>query len=53
MRRQALESLGLALAEGDASMSWVSTFYIEHNWIFCQFPESFQKELFANRTYVL
>ncbi len=45
--------VGLALAEGDASMAWVATFYIEHNWMFCQFPESFQKALFADRKYVL
>ncbi len=45
--------VGLALAEGDASMSWVATFYIEHNWMLCQFPETFQRELFANRSYVL
>jgi len=45
--------VGLALSEGDASMAWVSTFYIEHNWMFCQFPESFQRELFADRSHVL
>src|SRR3990167_11506549 len=38
--------VGLALAEGDASMSWVTTFYIEHVWIFCLFPKEFQEELF-------
>ena len=45
--------VGLALAEGDASMAWVSTFYIEHNWMLCQFPESFQHELYADRSHVL
>ena len=45
--------VGVALGEGDASTAWVSNFYIEHNWIFSQFPEKFQKELFAGRTYVL
>ena len=45
--------VGVALGEGDASMAWVSNFYIEHNWIFCHFPEQFQKELFASQTYVL
>lgn len=45
--------VGVALGEGDASTAWVSNFYIEHNWIFSQFPEPFQKELFAARTYVL
>lgn len=45
--------VGLALAEGDASMAWVTTFYIEHCWMFCHFPEAFQKEVFADRSYVL
>lgn len=45
--------VGVALGEGDASMAWVADFYIEHNWILCQFPASFQQELFAQRSYVL
>jgi alkylation response protein AidB-like acyl-CoA dehydrogenase len=45
--------VGVALGEGDASMAWVANFYIEHNWIFCQFPASFQQELFAQRSYIL
>ncbi len=45
--------VGLALGEGDASLAWVANFYIEHNWMFCQFPESFQNELFADRSCVL
>jgi 3-hydroxy-9,10-secoandrosta-1,3,5(10)-triene-9,17-dione monooxygenase len=45
--------VGLALGEGDASMAWVTTFYIEHNWMLCQFPEAFQRELYANRSYIL
>ena len=45
--------VGLALAEGDASMAWAATFYIEHNWMLCQFPESFQKELYENRSHIL
>ena len=45
--------VGLALAAGDASAAWVSTFYIEHNWMLCQFPESFQKELYRERSHVL
>ena len=45
--------VGVALGEGDASTAWVSNFYIEHNWILSQFPEAFQKELFANRSYIL
>ena len=45
--------VGTALGEGDASMAWVANFYVEHNWILCQFPAAFQQELFATRSYVL
>jgi alkylation response protein AidB-like acyl-CoA dehydrogenase len=45
--------VGLTLGEGDASMAWVSTFYIEHNWMLCQFPASFQQKLYADRSHVL
>jgi alkylation response protein AidB-like acyl-CoA dehydrogenase len=45
--------VGLALAEADISLSWVSLFCVEHNWMFCQFPESFQRELYRGRTHVL
>ena len=45
--------VGLALGEGDASMAWVTTFYIEHNWMLCQFPETFQRQLFSDRTHIL
>jgi 3-hydroxy-9,10-secoandrosta-1,3,5(10)-triene-9,17-dione monooxygenase len=43
----------LILGEADASAAWIIAFYIEHNWMLCQFPEAFQRELFASRTYVL
>lgn len=42
----------LALGEADASLAWVASFYMEHNWLLCQFPEPFQRELFADRTAV-
>lgn len=45
--------VGVALGEGDASMAWVANFYIEHNWILCHFPETFQEQIFAARGYVL
>lgn len=44
---------GLALSEGDASMAWVANFYIEHVWIFALFPQEFQEELFATKSYAL
>lgn len=45
--------VGLLLAEGDASHAWVLNFYIEHVWMFTQFPREFQEELFAGRAYAL
>jgi 3-hydroxy-9,10-secoandrosta-1,3,5(10)-triene-9,17-dione monooxygenase len=45
--------VGLALAEGDASMAWVTTFYIEHCWMLSHFPEAFQERVFGERSYVL
>jgi len=45
--------VGLALCEGDGSMGWVANFYIEHVWILALFPEAFQRELFADKSYVL
>lgn len=46
-------AVGLKLAEADVSLAWVATFYVEHNWILCQFPEAFQKQLYADRSHVL
>jgi alkylation response protein AidB-like acyl-CoA dehydrogenase len=45
--------VGLALSEGDASMAWVANFYIEHNWMVCQFPQAFQEELLGRQGYTL
>ena len=45
--------VGLALGEGDASLAWVANFYIEHNWILCQFPKEFQEKLYANSSHIL
>jgi alkylation response protein AidB-like acyl-CoA dehydrogenase len=45
--------VGLALGEGDASAAWVTTFLVEHNWMFCQFPAGLQEELYRDRSHVL
>ena len=45
--------VGLALAEGDASMAWLAGFFIMHNWMFSQFPIEFQNELFRSAPHVL
>jgi len=49
----AFVDLGLALGEADASLAWVACFCIEHNWMLCQFPERFQRKLYADRSHVL
>jgi 3-hydroxy-9,10-secoandrosta-1,3,5(10)-triene-9,17-dione monooxygenase len=45
--------VGLILGEADASHGWVLNFYVEHVWMFTQFPESFQKEVFSDRSFVM
>src|SRR5678816_3074710 len=45
--------VGLTLGEADASLAWVGNFCIEHNWMLCNFPERFQRELYAGRSHIL
>ncbi len=45
--------VALTLSRADASMGWLIGFYIEHGFWFCGYPESFQKELYANANYIL
>ncbi|MEM8661717.1 MAG: hypothetical protein AAGF35_12605 [Pseudomonadota bacterium] len=45
--------VALTLSRADASMGWLAAFYMEHAFWFCGFPEEFQKEVFADRSYVL
>ena len=45
--------VSLTLSRADTSMGWLVTFYIEHNYWFCGYPEAFQKELFSDCSYVL
>ncbi len=45
--------VSLTLSRADASMGWLVAFYMEHSFWFCGFPEAFQKQLFADRSYVL
>jgi len=45
--------VGLLLAEADTSIAWVTCFYIEHNWMLCQFPEALQRELYGGCSFVL
>ncbi|HXK23244.1 MAG TPA: acyl-CoA dehydrogenase family protein [Myxococcota bacterium] len=45
--------VGLTLGEADMSLAWVACFCIEHNWMLCQFPERFQRELYKGRSHIL
>ncbi len=45
--------VALTLSRADASMGWLVAFYMEHAFWLCNFPETFQEELFAERPYVL
>ena len=45
--------VGLTLGEADMSLGWVATFCVEHNWLLCQFPERFQRELYAGKSHIL
>lgn len=49
----AFVDVGLTLGEADASLAWVACFCVEHNWMLCQFPERFQRELYASVSHVL
>ena len=40
--------IGMTLGEADTSLAWVTTFLMEHCWLFSQFPEPFQRMLFAS-----
>jgi len=44
--------VGIELAKGDGALAWVSMFYVHHNWIFAQYPESFQKTIFARGPHI-
>lgn len=45
--------IGLAVAHADPSMGWITTFYMEHNWLLTMFPEELQAEIFGSQPYVL
>lgn len=48
-----LFEVSLILSRADASMGWLLTFYIEHNFWLCGFPERFQRELYDDNNHVL
>ncbi|MFW6093678.1 MAG: acyl-CoA dehydrogenase family protein [Pseudomonadota bacterium] len=45
--------IGLAVSEACTSTGWVTTFYMEHNWMLAQFPAETQQAVFGERPYVL
>lgn len=45
--------VGLAVSEACPSTGWVTTFYMEHNWLLQMFPPALQEEVFARQPYVL
>jgi 3-hydroxy-9,10-secoandrosta-1,3,5(10)-triene-9,17-dione monooxygenase len=45
--------IGLAVSEACTSTGWVTTFYMEHNWMLAQFPPATQTEVFGAQPYVL
>lgn len=45
--------VGLAVSEACTSTGWVTTFYMEHNWMLAQFPVETQEKIFGAQPYVL
>lgn len=45
--------IGLAVGEACTSTGWITTFYMEHNWIFAQFPREAQQSIFGAQPYIL
>jgi alkylation response protein AidB-like acyl-CoA dehydrogenase len=50
---QTYVDIGLAVAEADPSMGWITTFYMEHNWLLTMFAEELQDEIFGSQPFVL
>jgi 3-hydroxy-9,10-secoandrosta-1,3,5(10)-triene-9,17-dione monooxygenase len=45
--------IALAVAHADPSMGWITTFYMEHNWLLTMFPDELQDEIFGAHPFVL
>lgn len=45
--------IGLAVGEACTSTGWVTTFYIEHNWILSQFPSETVEAVLGKQPYIL
>jgi alkylation response protein AidB-like acyl-CoA dehydrogenase len=45
--------IGLTVARADASTGWITTFYMEHNWLLTMFADELQDEVFGAQPFVL
>ena len=45
--------IGVAVSEACASTGWITTFYMEHNWLLGMFEEDVQREIFTAQPYIL
>jgi alkylation response protein AidB-like acyl-CoA dehydrogenase len=45
--------IGIAVSEACASTGWITTFYMEHNWLLGSFSPEIQEEIFSRQPYVL
>jgi alkylation response protein AidB-like acyl-CoA dehydrogenase len=45
--------IGVAVAEACPSTGWITTFYMEHNWLLGLFSDELQQEVFGSAPYIL
>ncbi|MFI5315116.1 MAG: hypothetical protein ACHQ6T_05420 [Myxococcota bacterium] len=45
--------IGIAVSEACASTGWITTFYMEHNWLLGNFAPELQEEVFSRQPFVL
>jgi alkylation response protein AidB-like acyl-CoA dehydrogenase len=45
--------IGVAVSEACPSTGWITTFYMEHNWLLGMFDDELQHEIFSSQPYVL
>ena len=50
---QTFIDIGIAVSEACTSTGWVTTFYMEHNWMLSQFPPETQAAILNQQQYVL
>lgn len=50
---QTYVDIGVAIATADPSMGWITTFYMEHNWLLTMFSDDLQDEVFNAQPYIL